>query len=76
MCLHFIKIQYKIDNVKFLVYRVNPDIVRLGSQNLKFWDSRSAPTDISIEKILAHPDYKRSTHYNDIALIQLARKVQ
>lgn len=53
-----------------------PKIVRLGDQNLKRTDDDSPTRDYSIVQVIRHPDYKPSSKYNDIALIELERDVE
>lgn len=52
-----------------------PKIVRLGDQNLKRTDDDSPTRDYGVVRVIRHPDYKPSSKYNDIALIELDRDV-
>lgn len=61
-----------------------PEIVRLGAQNLKtrdddkWWhfDDGLIEVDVPIAEFIKHPCYKKSSHYNDIALIRLTRSLK
>lgn len=64
------------NNFFFLTHRIYPDIIRLGAQNLKNFDNKSTKKDVGIEKIIPHPNYKRSSHYNDIALIKMTESIR
>lgn len=55
---------------------VRPDIVRLGDQNLVRNDDRARPQDFGVADVIAHPDYKHASHYNDIALVRLNSRVR
>lgn len=52
-----------------------PNIVRLGYQNLARQYGNVQPHDYEIENVIVHPDYKHSSNYYDIALIQLKSNV-
>ncbi|XP_065074220.1 serine protease snake-like [Ochlerotatus camptorhynchus] len=53
-----------------------PVLVRLGDYNLQSTKDGYLGTDVEIEKIVAHPTYKRSvSRYNDIGLVKLNRTV-
>lgn len=53
-----------------------PSIVRLGDQNLKSQADGLTEVDIQIEKFIKHENYRRSSHYDDIAVIKMARDVE
>lgn len=48
-----------------------PDIIRIGETDLFNEDSVFPPADFTIKNIIVHPNYRRKSRYNDIALIQL-----
>uniref|UniRef100_A0A182PMF6 Peptidase S1 domain-containing protein n=1 Tax=Anopheles epiroticus TaxID=199890 RepID=A0A182PMF6_9DIPT len=50
-------------------------IVRLGELSLDSSTDEAFPEDYDIAERIPHPEYKQSSHYNDIALIKLNRKV-
>ncbi|CAG9800168.1 unnamed protein product [Chironomus riparius] len=52
---------------------IQPVMVRVGRTSLDLTDEDddSEAQDIDIDTIIMHPDYKRSTRHNDIALIKL-----
>lgn len=60
----------------FSSFSVRPDIVRLGDQNLVRNDDRAAPQDFGVSEVFSHPDYRHSSHYNDIAVIKLNSRVR
>lgn len=60
----------------FLINSVKPDTIRLGDQNLIRTDDKAEPQDFHIADVIVHPDYKHSSHYNDIALIKLDRQIR
>lgn len=49
--------------------------VKLGSLNLIHEENVGCPEDFNVIDRIAHPDYKTSSYYNDIALLKLDRKV-
>lgn len=55
---------------------VRPDIVRLGDQNLVRSDDSAGPQDYGVADVIAHPDYKHASHYNDIAVVRLNSRVK
>uniref|UniRef100_A0A1S4GZD7 Uncharacterized protein n=2 Tax=Anopheles gambiae TaxID=7165 RepID=A0A1S4GZD7_ANOGA len=50
-------------------------IVRLGELSLASSTDEAFPEDYDIAERIPHPEYKQTSHYNDIALIKLNRKV-
>lgn len=54
---------------------MKPKIARMGDQNLKRTDDDSRAQDYGIVQVIRHPDYKPSSKYNDIALMELDRDV-
>ncbi|XP_053676849.1 venom protease-like [Anopheles nili] len=50
-------------------------IVRLGELSLSSTTDEAFPEDYDVTERIPHPEYKQSSHYNDIALIKLNRKV-
>lgn len=48
------------------------DCIKLGPR----WRCNPPVEDIGIENIVAHPEYRKSKHVNDIALIKLDRNVE
>lgn len=55
---------------------IKANVIRIGEQNLKRTDDRSEPQDFDIEQIIRHPDYRRPSKYNDIALFKLNRNIR
>ena len=57
--------------------RKNPDVVRLGEQNLQREDDGAQPQTYQISKWLRHPEYKgrRNNRWHDIGLLRLAQRV-
>lgn len=49
-----------------------PSVVRVGGSNLTDRSIR----DIQIRQIIKHPDYKTTSVYNDIALVELEEEAQ
>ncbi|XP_050546255.1 serine protease Hayan-like [Daktulosphaira vitifoliae] len=54
----------------------NPVRVRLGDLNLHESNDGSQPVDYTVEDIIVHPDYIKTSKYNDIALLRLNKNVQ
>jgi secreted trypsin-like serine protease len=54
----------------------SPSIVRLGDQNLKTRSDGLIEVDVPIAEFIKHEKYRKSSYYDDIALIKLARSVQ
>uniref|UniRef100_A0A182SUQ0 Peptidase S1 domain-containing protein n=1 Tax=Anopheles maculatus TaxID=74869 RepID=A0A182SUQ0_9DIPT len=50
-------------------------IIRLGELSLSSSTDEAFPEDYDVAERIAHPEYKQTSHYNDIALIKLNRKV-
>lgn len=50
-------------------------MVRLGDQNIRSRDDGLVEVDIQIAEFIKHENYRRSSYYDDIGLIRLARKV-
>ncbi|XP_049281653.1 venom protease-like isoform X2 [Anopheles funestus] len=50
-------------------------IVRLGELSLSSSKDEAFPEDYDVAERIPHPEYKQTSHYNDIALIKLQRKV-
>lgn len=53
-----------------------PSIVRLGDQNIKSQADGLTEVDIQIAEFIKHENYRRSSYYDDIAVIRLARNVE
>lgn len=53
--------------------RARPTMVRLGDLNLKLRETELPEIDIPISKFIGHPNYKKATKQNDIALIKMDR---
>lgn len=53
-----------------------PNIVRLGEQNLRRLDDGASPEDYPVERIVRHPQFKQPAKYYDIAVIRLGRRVR
>nr|CAD7200078.1 unnamed protein product [Timema douglasi] len=53
-----------------------PVVVRLGEYNLRTNYEDPKPVDYSVAEVIRHPDYKSSTHYNDIGLLRLSRPAE
>lgn len=53
-----------------------PSIVRLGDQNIKSTLDGLIEVDVPIAEFIRHENYRRSSYYNDIALIKMTRNVQ
>uniref|UniRef100_A0A182WR24 Peptidase S1 domain-containing protein n=1 Tax=Anopheles minimus TaxID=112268 RepID=A0A182WR24_9DIPT len=50
-------------------------IVRLGELSLSSTTDEAFPEEYDVAERIPHPEYKQTSHYNDIALIKLGRKV-
>ncbi|KAL1117767.1 hypothetical protein AAG570_004082, partial [Ranatra chinensis] len=50
-------------------------IVRLGELDYSRTDEDTVPEDFSVSRVVVHPEYKRSSLYHDIALLELHREV-
>ncbi|XP_052895118.1 venom protease-like [Anopheles moucheti] len=50
-------------------------VIRLGELTLSSSTDEAFPEDYDIAERIPHPEYKQTSHYNDIALIKLSRKV-
>lgn len=55
---------------------IPPNIIRLGDQDYNRQDEGGRPIDYRILTIVKHPQFKTSSKYYDIALIQLTSSVQ
>lgn len=53
-----------------------PDVIRVGDRHLKSPKDDENAQQYKIEKIIAHPDYNSSSHYNDIAMIKTDRDIK
>lgn len=53
--------------------RVRPDIVRLG--DITLLGNKETTRTFGIKNIIRHPNYKFSSKYDDIALIELDKTV-
>lgn len=51
--------------------RIQPDIIRIGTNNINQFASSNY--EFGVAEIVRHPEYRGSSHYNDIALINLNR---
>uniref|UniRef100_A0A182NZ25 Peptidase S1 domain-containing protein n=1 Tax=Anopheles dirus TaxID=7168 RepID=A0A182NZ25_9DIPT len=49
--------------------------VRLGELSLSSSTDEAFPEDYEVAERIPHPEYKQTSHYNDIALLKLNRKV-
>lgn len=49
----------------------NPNVVRLGDQNLETSDDGAFPVDFGILRLIPHENYIQSKNYYDIGLIEL-----
>jgi secreted trypsin-like serine protease len=54
----------------------SPSIVRLGDQNLRTRNDGLTEIDIPIAEFIKHESYRKSSYYNDIALIKMSRSVE
>jgi len=54
----------------------NPEIIRLGDQNLVDPNDGAQPEDFGVSNVIVHPEYNKRSTYNDIALIRLNRKAR
>lgn len=55
--------------------RVAPSVVRLGELDYERTDDEAQPADYGIAEIIKHPNFKKSSKYDDIALMRLDRRV-
>ena len=53
-----------------------PSVIRLGDQNLRSKSDGLTEVDIPIAEFIKHENYKRSSYYDDIALIRMSRSVE
>ncbi|XP_026807478.1 serine protease Hayan-like [Rhopalosiphum maidis] len=53
-----------------------PVRVRLGDLNLQNENDGAHPVEFSVDEIIIHPDYNKTSKYNDIALIRLDNAVK
>lgn len=53
-----------------------PERVRLGELNLQTNNDGAHPVEFLVDEIIVHPDYIKTSKYNDIALLRLDNKVQ
>jgi secreted trypsin-like serine protease len=53
-----------------------PTTVRLGDQNLRTRNDGLVEVDVDIAEFIRHENYRRSSYYDDIAVIRLARSVE
>lgn len=53
-----------------------PEVVRLGGSNLNAENGRMDYEDFVIKNIYKHPEYRKPSTYNDIALLELDRDVR
>lgn len=56
--------------------KVASTVVRIGDKNLNDEFDGAEPEEFGIKRVIVHPDYKRSTKYNDIALFELDGEVE
>lgn len=59
-----------------MLISIQPDIVSIGSIILPENNSNSSSNIFEISNIIRHPNYKASSHYDDIALIKLKTVVE
>lgn len=52
-----------------------PKYVRVGDLNILKSDDDADPEDFNVVEIIPHPNYRRASKYDDIALLKLDRKV-
>ncbi|XP_064471734.1 uncharacterized protein LOC135385992 [Ornithodoros turicata] len=50
--------------------------VRLGEYDFKQETDSRRPRDFNVSRIRQHPDFKKDTYHNDIALLRLSRRVR
>lgn len=55
---------------------ITPTVVRLGEQDYARTTDEADPQDYAVAHIKKHPNFRSSSKYNDIALIQLAERVR
>ncbi|KAL4121868.1 hypothetical protein QTP88_014291 [Uroleucon formosanum] len=53
-----------------------PERVRLGDLNLQTNNDGAHPVEFLVDETIVHPDYIKTSKYNDIALLRLDNKVQ
>lgn len=53
-----------------------PSIVRLGDQNLKSRQDGLIEVDVPVAEFIKHENFRRSSYYEDIAVIKLSRAVE
>jgi hypothetical protein len=53
-----------------------PSMVRLGDQNLRSRSDGLVEVDVPIAEFIKHERYRRSSYYDDIGLIRMARNVE
>jgi len=56
--------------------RGTPVRVRLGDLNLQNDNDGAHPVEFLVEEILIHPEYNKTSKYNDIALLRLDNAVK
>jgi secreted trypsin-like serine protease len=54
--------------------RQEPNLVRLGEQNLNRDDDRAQPQNFGVKRLIKHENYIANESYTDIALIELDRE--
>jgi len=53
-----------------------PERVRLGDLNLQTNNDGAHPVELLVEETIVHPDYIKTSKYNDIALLRLDTEVK
>ena len=54
----------------------SPSIIRLGDQNLRSRNDGRTEVDIPIAEFVKHESYRKSSYYNDIAVVRMSRSVE
>lgn len=54
----------------------SPSVIRLGDQNLRSRNDGLTEVDISIAEFIKHESYRKSSYYNDIAVVRMSRSVE
>ncbi|XP_065081028.1 uncharacterized protein LOC135703677 [Ochlerotatus camptorhynchus] len=56
--------------------RIPPDVVRLGDIHLELTTDDRYAQQLKVKRIISHPDRKPPRKYNDLALVELEKKVE
>lgn len=54
---------------------IERSVLRIGDKNLQRDDDGANPQEFGIKKAFTHPEYSSGMKYNDIALLELSKKV-